>query len=284
LTVVSTGEVITLKGQLFDDPTYWGGIDQIEFADGSSWNRDAITQFGLNAVTVLGTNGDDTLLGTSGHDVFNGGLGDDYFLGGYGSDTYLYAAGDGTDYIDDEANAANQVDVLQFTDLNQSDIIAAPDGVNLKLTVVSTGATITLDEQYYADTDYWGFEKIEFADGSFWNRETIMSIGSSSLNAAPITMAVANDDVFDGTASDDTFVFSSNFGHDTIIDFVAGEGTDDVIDVSTDVFADFAAVLAAATQVGDDALITHDTSNSILLKNIALANLHQDDFRFTAAA
>jgi Ca2+-binding RTX toxin-like protein len=287
LTIVPTGEVITLKGQLFDDPTYWGGIDRIEFADGSSWDRDTITQFGLNAVdavTVLGTSGDDTLLGTSAHDVFKGGLGNDYLLGGYGSDTYLYAAGDGTDYIDDEANAANQVDVLKFTDLNQSDITAARDGVNLKLTVVSTGDTITLDEQYYADTDYWGFEKIEFADGSSWNRDTIMDIGSSSSRAAPITIAVANDDVFDGTTSDDTFVFSGNFGHDTITGFAAGADTHDAIDVSNDIFADFAAVMAAATEVGSDTLIVHDINNSILLKNVALSSLHQDDFRFSAAA
>jgi len=54
--------------------------------------------------------------------------------------------------------------------------------------------------------------------------------------------------------------------------------------IDTDAFADFASVLAAATQIGDDTLITADANNSILLKNIAVANLHQDDFRFSAAA
>jgi hypothetical protein len=28
----------------------------------------------------------------------------------------------------------------------------------------------------------------------------------------------------------------------------------------------------------------HDINNSILLKNVALSSLHQDDFRFSAAA
>jgi hypothetical protein len=32
-----------------------------------------------------------------------------------------------------------------------------------------------------------------------------------------------------------------------------------------------------------DTLNTHDAANAILLKNFALANLHQDDFRSTAA-
>jgi Ca2+-binding RTX toxin-like protein len=91
-----------------------------------------------------------------------------------------------------------------------------------------------------------------------------------------------DDDHLQGDDGNDIFLFRSNFGHDTITDFVAGEGSDDIID--TDVFADFASVLAAATQVGDDTLITADANNSILLKNIAVGNLHQDDFRFSTAA
>ncbi|MGO7153186.1 calcium-binding protein [Rhizobium leguminosarum] len=288
LTVVPTGAVITLKSQLFGDPGYWG-IDKFEFADGSSWDRDAITEFGMNAIdkiTVVGTSGDDTLYGTSNHDVFDGGVGNDFLLGGYGSDTYLYAAGDGTDYIDDEANAANQIDVLKFTDLNQSDIVAERDGINLKLTVVGTGDTITLDEQYYADTDYWGFEKIEFADGTVWDRDAIMGIGSPSAMVAPASPASpsSSDDVLVGTEGDDTFIFRGNFGHDTIVDFSAGAGSADVIEIESDIFADFASVIAAAAQSGSDTLITNDGDSSIVLKNIALTNLHQDDFRFVAAA
>ncbi|MBY5635207.1 RTX toxin [Rhizobium leguminosarum] len=288
LTVVPTGAVITLKSQLFGDPGYWG-IDKFEFADGSSWDRDAITEFGMNGIdkiTVVGTSGDDTLYGTSNHDVFDGGVGNDFLLGGYGSDTYLYAAGDGTDYIDDEANAANQIDVLKFTDLNQSDIVAERDGINLKLTVVGTGDTITLDEQYYADTDYWGFEKIEFADGTLWDRDAIMDIGSPSAMVASASPASASgsDDVLVGTEADETFIFRGNFGHDTVVDFSAGAGSDDVIEVEADIFADFASVIAAAAQSGLDTLITHDGENSILLNNVALTTLHQDDFRFVAAA
>jgi hypothetical protein len=41
-----------------------------------------------------------------------------------------------------------------------------------------------------------------------------------------------------------------------------------------------AAVQAASQQVGSDVQITVDASNSILLKNVTLANLHQDDFLF----
>ncbi|TIP22635.1 MAG: hypothetical protein E5X67_36435 [Mesorhizobium sp.] len=68
-----------------------------------------------------------------------------------------------------------------------------------------------------------------------------------------------------------------------ITDFTAGAGSEDVIEFANDVFADFASMLATATQVGADTVITHDASNVLTLKNVALANLHQDDFQFIAA-
>jgi Ca2+-binding RTX toxin-like protein len=85
------------------------------------------------------------------------------------------------------------------------------------------------------------------------------------------------------TEGGDTFVFGPNFGTQVINDFVAGPGTEDVIEFENDVFADFASVLAAAAQVGADTVITHDASNVVTLKNVALTSLHQDDFQFIAA-
>ena len=52
----------------------------------------------------------------------------------------------------------------------------------------------------------------------------------------------------------------------------------DVIEFHDGLFASFAAVQAASHQVGSDVEIDFDASNSILLKNVALANLNQDDF------
>ena len=55
----------------------------------------------------------------------------------------------------------------------------------------------------------------------------------------------------------------------------------DIIDVSTSIFANFAAVQAASHQVGADVLIGDAAAaNNILLTNFTLANLTADDFRF----
>ncbi|MBY3425447.1 hypothetical protein HFN86_35625 [Rhizobium laguerreae] len=493
ITILATGDVITIDEQWINPSAYWG-FEKIEFADGNFWDRSII--MAIDVAPIVGTSGNDVLTGTSGHDVFECGPGDDRLLGGSGADTYLYRAGDGTDYIDDEANEANSVDTLRFLDLNASDISATRKGINLELTILATGDVITIDEQWYNTSAYWGFEKIEFADGTSWNRATIMAIqaapiigtsgndvligtvagetlsggdGSDTLNGGDgddIHLGGAGDDLLlgnvgadsfdggdgidtlnftyytashnidlalgkvlfsDGTfeqatnienvvagsganqilgssannqldggagndvisgndgndiliggdgddtlrggngadrlvggigldsfdggggldtvdfsystavwtldlqqgkalssgttetmvsiealidgsgndilignaeanrlegylgndtvtggAGDDVFVFKGGFGQDAITDFIAGEGGYDVIE--TDAFDDYASALAAATQVGADTLITLDAANSILLKNVVVTSLHQDDFRFSAAA
>jgi Ca2+-binding RTX toxin-like protein len=111
---------------------------------------------------------------------------------------------------------------------------------------------------------------------------------SGGLGADTIDGGAGSDNIRGGEGSDtltggsgnDTFVFQPGFGHDTINDFAAGAGSDDVIEFDDAMFADFAAVLAASQQVGSDVQITVDASNSILLNDVALSNLHQDDFRF----
>jgi len=96
--------------------------------------------------------------------------------------------------------------------------------------------------------------------------------------------------VFGGTTSgspsggkgNDTFQFfeSFPFASATIKDFHGGAGPSDAIEFSTDIFADFTAVMAHAAQVGVDVVITEDASNTITLQNVQLANLTADDFVF----
>jgi hypothetical protein len=52
----------------------------------------------------------------------------------------------------------------------------------------------------------------------------------------------------------------------------------DVLEFRDGLFADAAAALAAATASGNDTLITIDAGNTVLLKNVAVANLHAGDF------
>jgi len=64
------------------------------------------------------------------------------------------------------------------------------------------------------------------------------------------------------------------------MDFAAGAGAGDVIQLDRGLFADFAAVMSHAQQVGTDTVITYDAFDTITLKGVALSNLAPDDFLF----
>ncbi|MCA0256838.1 MAG: cellulase family glycosylhydrolase [Proteobacteria bacterium] len=236
LTDLKTGSVITIDEQFFSDTGYWG-IEQIIFADGTAMDRDAILDaVTFPAVTTWSTTGNETVDGTSGDDVLRGGLGDDRLQGGAGSDLYLYASGDGNDYLDDEAGFTDNIDTLRFTNLNMEDISAARDGLHLLLTDLKTGQTITVDEQYYSNTEYWGLERIVFADGSEWDRSDLDAIGSphgdpfAAIVGTPASETIdgtwgddiirggLGDDRLQGSAGSDLYLYASGDGNDYLDD------------------------------------------------------------------
>ncbi|MGB9365778.1 MAG: Ig-like domain-containing protein [Xanthobacteraceae bacterium] len=86
----------------------------------------------------------------------------------------------------------------------------------------------------------------------------------------------AGNDILTGGNGADTFIFGPGFGDDTITDF--GNGPDQ-IQFDHTVFANFAAVQAAMTQVGVDTVITHGI-DSITLQHVTATSLHASDFLF----
>ncbi|RWI50097.1 MAG: hypothetical protein EOR16_31090 [Mesorhizobium sp.] len=287
------GGSVLLKNTLNDDRGV--GVDKVVFADGTTWTR---ADMNAHISHVGGTSGNDTIIGTSAADDIRAGLGDDLLVGQSGSDSYTYTQSDGNDIIN-EITSGTDVDTLVLTGLNPADVgFERPFGdlTDVVIRVVSTCQTIILDNQFDQEG---GVEKIIFNDGSTlggndWSLDKVLAnlatitgtangetvVGTSS--ADKISGGGGADTLTGGTGSD-TFIFRSGFGLDKITDFTAGAGSDDIIQFADNLFADFASVLAAATQVGGDTVITHDASNVLTLKNVALGNLHQDDFQFIAA-
>ena len=72
-------------------------IENIQFADGTSWNIDTLRNM---PITVVGTERDDVLYGWNGKNIINGGAGNDLINGGYRND--LIDGGNGNDNITDE--------------------------------------------------------------------------------------------------------------------------------------------------------------------------------------
>jgi Ca2+-binding RTX toxin-like protein len=90
----------------------------------------------------------------------------------------------------------------------------------------------------------------------------------------------AGNDTLSGGAGNDRFVFSFGDGLDTITDFVAGDGSGDVIDLHNYGIANFAALQPFLSQVGADTLIAFDAQNHITLQNVQAAQLNAGDFLF----
>jgi Ca2+-binding RTX toxin-like protein len=89
-------------------------------------------------------------------------------------------------------------------------------------------------------------------------------------------------DSLSGGADVDTFVFNAGFGNDVITDFTVAGATHDVIEFSTAVFADWAAVQAALTDSASGAVITAG-ADTITFNNVTAAQLitnNVNDFLF----
>ncbi len=94
-----------------------------------------------------------------------------------------------------------------------------------------------------------------------------------------IIIALGGNDSITGGAGNDRFIFSPGSGHDTIVDFTAGAGTDDVIELrGFDV--SFQSLIASATLEEGDTVLHLTAVDYIRLVDVDLGMLHKDDFAF----
>ena len=102
------------------------------------------------------------------------------------------------------------------------------------------------------------------------------SSGGQTLTATggTTTLIGGPNDILNGGAGADTFVFPANFGSNTVNNFTPGT---DALQFSPSMFATVAAVLSDAQQVGPNVVITHDPQNVVTLHNTQLSNLHASD-------
>ncbi|WP_298872047.1 RHS repeat protein [uncultured Bradyrhizobium sp.] len=96
--------------------------------------------------------------------------------------------------------------------------------------------------------------------------------------AAGVTVQGGNgNDVFSTAPGSTTVVY--DHGQDQIVNFHAGDAANhDIIEISKQLAADYSHLQIA--QSGNDTLVTVSANDSVLLKNIAVANLTSHDFMF----
>jgi len=228
------------------------GAVQVNLAMSAALGSDADGDVLSGFENATGSAFNDVLTGDGGANVINGAGGNDTISSGAGDDTVLGGTGN------DTMNGAAGTDTVDYS--------SATAGVTVSLAISAAQNTVG------AGTDT--LQNFENLTGSAFN-DILTGDGGNN-----IIIGGAGNDTMNGGAGNDSFVFNAGFGQDTITAFGDAGTNQDVIDFSTAVFANFAAVQAAIHQVGADVHIDVNASTSITLTSFTATNLGADDFRF----
>jgi Ca2+-binding RTX toxin-like protein len=175
VSVPSTGDSFTALWEFYNNSTAYG-INAIKFADGTIWDRTAIT---ANA-WILGTAGNDSITLPSDGVTVDAGKGNDTVaVSGTGSDQIVFAKGDGNDILDNPGSGYHRNDTLDLVNILPSEVQLTRSGNQLIVSVPSTGDSVTALWQFWNGSTDYGINAIKFADGTTWNRSAITDATST---------------------------------------------------------------------------------------------------------
>ena len=120
----------------------------------------------------------------------------------------------------------------------------------------------------------------------FVNRGVL--IGDATLGAGDDFYVAGKGGSLSGTLvlgdGNDCIILEKGGGNLMVADFVAGAGTDDVIDLSGLSYHSFSEVMAHATQLGSDVVLNLGPRDQVVLQGVALEALVPDDFVLSVSA
>ena len=246
-----TSDTLTVQSYFNTDGASSYVVENLKFADGTTWNyatvksnlyvASTVTNMSLSGTsaseTLHGGDGNDSLYGNAGNDTLDGGAGNDYLSGGTGADTYLFGKGSGQDTIynyDGEAVGTN-ADTVQFAaDLTTSDITLQRSSDDLLIGIKGTSDSLRVQSYFNTDgASSYVVENLKFADGTTWDINAVK---------AKVTVASSENDTLIGYATADTL---SGFAGD---DILYGRAGNDLLDGGT----------------GDDTLYGEDGDDTLL--------------------
>lgn len=119
-------------------------------------------------------------------------------------------------------------------------------------------------------------------NGNQGNDSLLGGMGNDTLHGGQgndtLSAEKGNDQIW-GDLGNDTFLISGlTSGHDTIMDFTHGQ---DVINLQGTIFAKWTGVSNHLSQVGTDAVLTFDSSDSLILHGLYFGALSASDFIFS---
>jgi Ca2+-binding RTX toxin-like protein len=253
LSINGTTDQVTIGNFFYsNDPTnIYNPVDQVKFADGTSWNMAALTQ-----KVFSGTDGDDEIRGTAGDDQLSGGAGSDFLIGnegndtldggtendlligGAGNDTYLFGKGDGQDIISfDYDTSPIKLNVLQFkAGVGASEVAAVRVGSDLMLSINGTTDQVTIGHFFDGDNPanaYNPIQQVTFADGTTWDLATLSQQVLNGTKESDVIFGTDAGDVISGRGGADALF--GGVGDDRLSggdgdDYLYGSSGDDTLD------------------------------------------------------
>lgn len=218
---LTTGQSIKVEYHFFTGPTGNGyGIEVLQFADGTSWNRAEIAAHAW----YRGTTGADSFGGSSAADTLFGDTGNDRMAGGAEADTYVYRSGDGADTVVEDSGVG--ADTIHLVDLDAGDVLVTRVGSDLMIKDLATGQSIKVEYHFWSGTtgNGYGIEVLKFADGTTWNRQqisdvvnglSVMAFDSGGKADGPQVRPVVDDEVL-SKGTDDPVICWTGPGDDFI--------------------------------------------------------------------
>lgn len=182
--------------------------------------------------------------------------------------------------FDEDARASN----FGFANYNAYDSQAYAAPVDLNGASVDQAITLTLNFGNLAAGQSATLTFYTTLNGSAGANDMLIGTnGADVLDSGAgndIVIGLGGNDLLTGGVGNDRFVFGVGSGVDRILDFTAGSGTDDVIELRGFGINDMIELRARATQVGNDVLIDLGNGDAVILENVVVADLAADDFWF----
>jgi len=265
------GEDTLIGGAGADDLRGGSGNDEVNYAHARARVNldlreqgtagDALGDTFFSIENVVGSRFNDFIVGDGVANLIEGLAGDDRLRGGGGNDTLLGGAGA------DEMRGGSGVDEVNYT--------SATTRVNLDLRVQGTGGEAAGDT-------FTSIENVIGSDfGDYIYGSNVENVLSGDDGADRLRGHHGNDTLIGGTGDDnliggagqDVFLFNDGDGADIVKDFQNNVDTVRLLDYG---FADVAAALATATEVGSDIIFALGNGDFLTVENVTINQIAND--------
>lgn len=182
--------------------------------------------------------------------------------------------------FDDSARASNYPFSISYRDAYGAEAFDSP--YDAGGAYVDGAIMLTFSAGDLAAGESARFEFFTSLNGNQGANDMLIGTGSDDedLNGRggdDIIIALGGNDTITGGTGNDRFIFSPGSGEDTITDFTAGIGTDDVIELRGFNIS-FEALIATATDDDGDTILHLTEVDNIRLDDVSVGLLHRDDF------